>query len=149
MTLEKSDLRFRDRFRWNTIAKRWAAEAGETLATAVRDAAPVGRREGDNHNGQLRDSIGHRALIDSRSATVQVYSRVSYVSYVIRGTPPHPIEPRNVSRLHWIEGGNHVYRSRVYHPGTKPNPFPERAAKPIAPIINGKLANVVKMSLEV
>lgn len=148
LTLEKSDLRLRDRWRWNTVARRWAAEMGATVTAAVRSAAPVGKREVGGHNGQLRESIEHRVHVGKTSARVEIYSRVPYVGYVIRGTSPHVILPRNVARLHWIEGGNHVYRTRVNHPGTKANPFPERAVRPLMGSIDSRLASAVKMSLE-
>lgn len=149
LTLQKSDLRFRDRFRWNTVARRWATETAEIVTHAIRDKAPVGKREGENHNGQLRDSIDHKVVVGASSATVEIYSRVPYVGYVIRGTQPHQIVPRNATRLHWISGGNHIYRSQVQHPGTKPNPFAEDAVRPLAMTTNRRLAEAVKTSLEV
>lgn len=149
MTLEKSELKFRDRFRWNTVARRWAMETAEVVTRAVRDAAPVGKREGENHNGQLRDSIDHKVVVGASTATVEIYSRVPYVGYVIRGTSPHPIQPVNATRLHWISGGNHVYRSLVQHPGTKANPFAENATRALATTTNRRLAEAVKTSLEV
>lgn len=149
MTLKKSDLRFRDRWRWNTVARRWATETAEVVTRAIRDKAPVGKREGPNHNGQLRDSIDHKVTVGASTAMVEIYSRVSYVGYVIRGTQPHPIQPVNATRLHWITGGNHIYRSQVQHPGTKANPFAEDAIRALAVTTNRRLAEAVKTSLEV
>lgn len=43
--------------------------------------------------------------------------------YVMNGTKPHEIRPRNKKVLRFTVGGTVVYARRVDHPGTKPNPF--------------------------
>lgn len=43
--------------------------------------------------------------------------------YVLNGTKPHVILPRNKKVLRFTVGGNVVYARRVDHPGTKPNNF--------------------------
>ena len=49
--------------------------------------------------------------------------------YVVEGTAPHEIRPVNASVLAFAVGGRMVFTSLVRHPGTKPNPFMERAAE--------------------
>jgi hypothetical protein len=53
-----------------------------------------------------------------------------YAMYVVRGTRPHLIRPVNVSVLAF-EGSNGkiVFTRLVHHPGTKPNPFMQRAVE--------------------
>lgn len=145
VTIERSDQGFRNRWRWHATASRWAAEVGQAMVEAVRAEAPVGKK--DANNGRLRDSITFKPTITSTNARVEVTSRVPYVGYVINGTPPHVIEPRTATILHWQKDGNHFYRHRVYHPGTRPNPFPERALRGRTSAIQGRMRNAVATTL--
>lgn len=56
---------------------------------------------------------------------VRVGSDLSYAPYVISGTRPHDIYPRDKQALFW-PGARHPV-AFVHHPGTKPNPFLQRA----------------------
>jgi hypothetical protein len=50
--------------------------------------------------------------------------------WIIEGTKPHEITPKRPGyplRFFWEKVGKVVYTYRVSHPGTKPNPFIERA----------------------
>lgn len=48
--------------------------------------------------------------------------------YVIKGTAPHEIRPVNASVLAFkAAGGDMVFTRLVRHPGTRPNPFLQRA----------------------
>jgi len=73
--------------------------------------------------GFLRESIDYKLTPKGFS----VFSRAEYAKYVAKGTRPHEILPRNARALRW-EGplGNPIFARRVWHPGTMPNPFPER-----------------------
>jgi HK97 gp10 family phage protein len=53
-----------------------------------------------------------------------------YAIHVIKGTAPHEIRPINASCLAFkAAGGEMVFTRLVRHPGTKPNPFLERAVE--------------------
>jgi hypothetical protein len=52
-----------------------------------------------------------------------------YAAYVIKGTAPHEIRPVNASVLAFEVGGKLVFTPIVRHPGTKANPFLEKAAE--------------------
>ena len=52
-----------------------------------------------------------------------------YAVYVEKGTSPHEIRPVNASVLAFEVGGRVVFTPLVRHPGTKPNPFMQRAAE--------------------
>lgn len=146
LSIDKKDQRFRDRWRWNTVARKWATEAGMQMTRAVKERAPIGKKEGSH--GQLRDSISHRTSVGATTASIEVYSTAPYVGYVIHGTSPHVIVPRNAKVLHWVENDTHFYRLRVNHPGAKANNFPEKALRLVAPSINQKLAVRVREALE-
>lgn len=141
--IQRADQRFRDRWRWGKVASQWADEMGPIFTMAIRDKAPVGKKEVGGHNGQLRDSITYRKIITKTSATIAIVSNVFYADYVVNGTPRHMIFPRIAPRLHWVEGGNHFYRYSVDHPGYKGNNFPERGARSVTPTVRNRLSTAV------
>ena len=53
----------------------------------------------------------------------------NYAVYVEKGTAPHEIRPVNASVLAFEVNGKMVFSSLVNHPGTKPNPFMQRAVE--------------------
>jgi HK97 gp10 family phage protein len=53
----------------------------------------------------------------------------SYAVYVEKGTAPHEIRPVNASILAFEVNGRMVFTPLVNHPGTKPNPFMQRAVE--------------------
>ncbi len=53
-----------------------------------------------------------------------------YAPYIVFGTASHTIRPRNASCLVFqARAGDLVFTRLVRHPGTKPNPFLQRAAE--------------------
>jgi len=100
-----------------------ASTAGaRALKPYVQREAPVGKTR------RLRRSISARQARKDRPAAV-VSSRPKVAFYrhmVIRGTRPHPIVPDERKALAFTAGGRDLVRSRVLHPGTRPNPFIER-----------------------
>ena len=105
--------------------ERFLDLAGEMLrADAVREAPVVeGRLRGDitvfpKRKGEV--SVGNTALIE-------------YAKYVYYGTKPHTIKPKKRKALKTPYG---VFRS-VNHPGTKPNPYLDRALQSM--ISSGRL----------
>lgn len=142
--IEKSEQRLSRRWLWEREATKWVSEVAPLLERAVRAEAPVGKK---GHPGALRDSINFRPRVSGSSATVEFYSRVPYAKYVIHGTPPHVIEPRNARMLRWEDSGQVIYRARVNHPGAKANNFPERAVRPLGPLVARKMRNIVINSL--
>jgi hypothetical protein len=52
-----------------------------------------------------------------------------YAVYVVNGAAPHEIRPVNARVLAFEVGGKMVFTAIVQHPGTKPNPFMQRAVE--------------------
>lgn len=66
--------------------------------------------------------------VGDSEATISV--NAPYAWYVVKGTAPHEIRPVNASCLAFeAVGGGMVFTQLVHHPGTRPNPFMERAAE--------------------
>lgn len=69
-----------------------------------------------------------------------VISMKNYGMYVEFGTLAHVIEPVNKKALSWKSDGGRVFAKRVFHPGTKPQPF-------IRPTMKHKLPMILKRRL--
>ena len=137
------------RFDWEAAAGMWAARVGPVAREAVRSRAPVskGLDPKGPKPGRLRDSINDRYEHTAGLMSVIIYATAPYAKFVIRPTRPHPIRARNVTALHWVdEGGDHFARS-VRHPGTKGNPFPEKAITSIQPLLIEQFARACKEAM--
>jgi hypothetical protein len=77
--------------------------------------------------GKLAKSIVKEVDEDGTSV---IRALAPYAKYVVKGTAPHEIRPVNASCLKFeAAGGDVVFTRLVRHPGTKPNPFLERAVE--------------------
>ena len=77
-------------------------------------------------SGNLARSIVKE--VETDSAVIRVLAR--YGIFVVSGTAPHVIRPAGASCLAFrAKSGAMVFTKLVRHPGTKPNPFLERAAE--------------------
>jgi len=90
-------------------------DAGKLILQTEKQEVPI-------KTGTLRRSI----VMDYRPIAVSIYPTVNYSLDVNFGTKAHIIRPRTKKVLRFRSGNNWVFASRVYHPGTKANPFVER-----------------------
>lgn len=83
--------------------------------------------------GALRTSIHiERETPTTEGLEGKVGSNRSYAKVHHEGSRPHVIVPRRrggVLRFWWAKVGRIVYRKRVNHPGTRPNPYLTRWLK--------------------
>lgn len=111
-------------------------EASRQVVARAKVLAPV-------RTGRLRGSIrAEPPRFFSLRGSVKVGSDLEYAGFVNDGTPRHFIRPRggrsargNPKRpgmLKFTVGGRVVYARVVDHPGTKPNPFLDRALREVA-----------------
>lgn len=82
--------------------------------------------------GRLRASgkISYSGLFSFRPKATIVFD-VDYAQMVNDGTRPHAIRPKNASVLRFVVGGRVVYAKVVHHPGTRANPFLDRALREV------------------
>lgn len=120
--LDRADLRRVMR----EASSRELRTAGRMVINRAKVLAPV-------DTGRLRASIQGEL---TRSWTLRprftVGSNVEYAAYVNDGTRPHIIRPRNARALRFMVGGQVVYARVVHHPGTRANPFLDRALREVA-----------------
>lgn len=115
-------------FQWELAARQWISQAEPLIAERLRQAAPVGQGPGA---GRLRDSIRSEHVVSAASVVLTFTANVPYAGFVVEGTAAHDIRPRNAQILHWSGPGGSVFAHLVHHPGTRPDPFAERAVRPI------------------
>ena len=136
------------RFSWAKAATVWADEAGPLVRAALKDEAPVGQGE---RAGRLRDAIRYERQVNLGEGlvTLRFDSHTPYTKYVIDGTRPHLITAKAARALHWVDAsGRDQFRRSVKHPGTKPNPFPERAVFPLTGVLHEKFRAAIEAGME-
>lgn len=101
-------------FRYALAWEEFARQAAPIITEAVREEAPG--------TGRYRNRIYVRRGITGLQLVAQRPWR-----WVIGGTRPHEIRPRNARALSFEWRGEQVFFRRVQHPGTHPNPFHLRA----------------------
>ena len=84
------------------------------------------REEAPQASGRLVNALRQ---VDAPGSVAVGTRGVPYIQFVVEGTRPHDIKPRNGSVLAFKVGGRTVFAKVVHHPGTKANDFMTRAAK--------------------
>jgi hypothetical protein len=75
--------------------------------------------------GRLAQSI----IKEIGDGEARIAALAPYAIYVVNGTAPHEIKPRNARVLCFKAGGKMIFTPVVHHPGTKPNPFMQEAVE--------------------
>lgn len=109
-----------------------AEQLSGTLKAAVTAEAP-------QRTGALAGSLSASVS----GSTITITAGAPYTPFVLHGTGPHDIFPSSAKALFW-PGARHPV-AHVHHPGTKANPFGERAVNAVQGAMSaelGRLANV-------
>lgn len=123
-------------WRFQRVSSAWM-DAVEPIVLAVLKAhAPVGKGP---KAGELRDSIRAQRSLGGGGARLEFVSSAPHARYVIGGTRPHEIRPRQARALYWTDSGGGHFAHLVHHPGTKANPFVRRAVRPMEPAIRAAI----------
>jgi len=70
---------------------------------------------------RLRGSI--HILFSKDGFGSEIGTNVIYAAVVEFGSMPHWIKARTAKALRWVKGGTVYFAKKVWHPGTKPQPF--------------------------
>lgn len=105
------------------IMKRILRSIGRRGVQLLRNFAP-------HKTGKLARSIHYSITGPNSRLRVNFFDRVPYGGFVISGTRPHFIRARTAKALRFTVGGQTVFAKSVQHPGTRANPYPDRAARP-------------------
>ena len=121
------------------IQNRLVESLNERTVPLAKADAPVGQ------TGELRDSIYAEASEDDPMGA-EYGASSEHAVFVVGGTRPHEIEPRERKALAWSgSGGETVFAKRVMHPGTEPNPFlMDALASTMGDICNDVVESIVE-----
>ena len=105
---------------FDRVIERFIAELAERTEEVMREKAP-------ERTGRLKKSI--RKIVKPNKAVIGPI--VPYAIYVEYGTRPHEILPVHARTLRFEVDGRIVFAARVWHPGTRPQPFVRETAEQI------------------
>lgn len=135
------------RFSWTRAAVGWADDVGPLVRDALKEKAPVGKGP---RAGRLRDSIRYERATSMGQGTVTAVftANVPYIGYVLDGTRPHLISAKAARALHWQGTDGDMFARHVNHPGTKANPFNERAVFPLTGVLRERFRAAIEAGME-
>jgi hypothetical protein len=108
------------------------------LRASIRVKYPTGK------TGPYANAKGPRLIGVVDKMTALVGTGIKYAAPVEFGSRPHIIRAKNVKYLHFKIKGKSIFTKVVHHPGTRPQPFLEPAARmEVQPFIQG-LIRVIK-----
>lgn len=142
VTVSGTDRRLK--FDWPAASRAWAASVAPEATALMKAHAPF-------RTGAMRQGISSRIEETPESTSVVLYSTAPYAPFVIGGTQPHTITARNARALRWVgRGGMGVnFATRVNHPGTKPDDFPEQAMTVATPMLLSRFSEAVQEAIVV
>ncbi|EMF20424.1 hypothetical protein H114_32814 [Streptomyces gancidicus BKS 13-15] len=100
--------------------------AHRVMTTRTRRIANIAAAEAP---GRMGDYVDWEVRQGPRGLQGVVRCDHPAVHYVLRGTRPHLIRPRRARALRFQADGQTVFSQLVRHPGTRPNPFLQRALR--------------------
>jgi len=123
---------------------QWRVFGDRILARTI-ELCPVGKTQtlgatyGQPHQGpHLRETMEVRYTFGADpyilvGSTSTLSGGVSALGVILEGTDAHEIEGKNSQSkvLRFTAGGTVMFRKRVQHPGTKANPFVQKAMQQI------------------
>lgn len=133
------------RFEWITETTMRAELIRRPVLAELQHETPVAQKVIKGvEPGYLRDNIHSEVAAGAGTVTLRYTTDAEYADWLIDGTGPHEIVPRNARYLHWVDPGTgeDVFRSRVWHPGTQPNDFPGRTADRVRPLVESAFGTV-------
>lgn len=86
-----------------------------------------------SRTGTLRSSIQHAV---KSPITAQTTANARHARWIEEGTKAHVIRPKRRRVLRFEQNGVTRFARRVYHPGTKPRPFMQRARDRVEPFFD-------------
>jgi len=107
----------------------WAGPLGQSVNRLAKETAWRSRQLGNKRTGKMVGNIEIKKGHWKRGIQFEVGSDVPYALYVNEGTKPHEIKAKNAPFLvfFWPKVGRVVHFKRVWHPGTRPYKFLNRA----------------------
>jgi len=108
---------------WKDLTQNPAGPIGRMLMRDGREVTKLAKVMVGKKSSRLMNSIDWTITPYFGSLQVTIGSSVRYALLHHEGTHAHPIYPRRASVLRFYWRGQMNYRTRVYHPGTRANPY--------------------------
>lgn len=130
---------------------RFSRADGELLEARRDEVRVLGRsmvmflqEEAPKKTGDFARNIKFRTFQQGDKVGFTTSSLQPLGGWIVRGTPPHEIRPRGQGYpLRFVSSsGQEVVAYRVFHPGTQPNPYPERARRRWEPESKAALSRI-------
>lgn len=122
------------------FASRVRAEVGLSLRRARVHAE--GTSLFQDKTGKLRASIRQRTT-GRFEGQLYTLPRAKHATFIENGTRRHTILPKRGTHLKFKAGGRTVFARKVEHPGTKPRPFMNAAARVEDTLLRNALQSLV------
>jgi hypothetical protein len=107
-------------------ARRVVAEMSQIAYDKMQEGA--GRHTKPPPGGALFQSLYNRPINPLSRQVGHDEKRAPHAKYVLHGTPPHDIRPKNKKALRWVVGNRFVFAKFVKHPGYIGDNYLDRAA---------------------
>ena len=104
------------------VAKQTILQMSQIAFTSMQDGAGRHRK-----TGNLFASLYNRQIPDGRQVGHDE-QRAPYAPFVVFGTKPHKIYPKDKKALRWVTGNGFVFAKFVNHPGYRGDNYLETAA---------------------
>lgn len=150
----KGSVQGRGGFDWTKASNRWMQATGPAVRDAIKAKAPVSKTPmvaafRGAGPGRLRDSIRFQSSTSTGVARSEFIAQVPYAGYVVNGTRPHRIVPRQAKMLHFLTAadGVPVFAHGVNHPGTKANPFAQRSVEAMVPMVRTVFTEIMQAAM--
>ena len=127
-------------------------ELGEPLArkALARTAVELEKYVRDEGMPHFKDGGMNSALFKRKRQGGDMWDigydlrRAHYAVYVLFGTKPHQIYPKNKKALRWAAGGKFIFAKSVNHPGNKSDNSLERAKEKFVPTFKSHIETLLK-----
>lgn len=116
------------------MAGQWTHEQANKVAAHARLLAPKPGQGKGYATGETALNIKvDGPTIGRTGPEARVVSSTDHAVFVHEGTPPHEIKarPRGKMIFFWRKTGRVVFKDKVFHPGTRANPFLVKALRAV------------------
>lgn len=136
--------------RLDRISRGARQQLRSAMLSSVRDVQRTAREKHKfvTRSGEAERSIESNVQFSGDTWVGTVGTTRKITIYLHQGTPKHVITPKRKLALRWTVGGKFVFAKRVYHPGTKRDPFIFNAANANKRQIIGRFENAVRRVFE-
>lgn len=113
---------------------RWARAEDAQLDQRRDEVRFLGRKlrgymqeEAPKKTGDFARSHRFRTFVANGRTGFTMTAQYPLKNFIVKGTRAHEIKARRANFLRFEVGGKVVFAKRVWHTGTKPNPYDQRA----------------------